>query len=82
MRVFRSNTGLYVQLIDDDKRVTVASSRVPGKTIAAAKLLGAAIAQIAKERKISSVVFDRGGYRYHGAIQAIADTAREGGLTI
>lgn len=82
MSVFRSNTGLYVQLINDDKRVTLVSSSVAGKTIAAAKQVGTAIAQKAKQRKVTSVVFDRGGYRYHGAIRAIADAAREGGLKI
>lgn len=82
MSVFRSNTGLYVQLIDDEKHITLASSSVAGKTIVAAGQLGAAIAQKAKQRRVTSVVFDRGGYRYHGAIQAIADAAREGGLKI
>lgn len=80
--VFRSNTAISAQLVDDGKGRTLVASRVQGKNIAAAAQLGADIAQKAKQKKITTVVFDRGGYRYHGAIRAIADAAREGGLTI
>ncbi len=81
MSVFRSNRALYVQLIDDDKGVTLLSRSTRGKNIEAAKRLGAEVAKGAKEQKILTVVFDRGGNRYHGVIEALANAAREGGLT-
>lgn len=82
MSVFRSNTALSVQLVDDDKGVTILSAR-GGKTEEQAKLLGAEVARRAvKEHHIQAVVFDRGGYRYHGVIAALADAAREAGLTL
>lgn len=80
LAVFRSNRYLTAQLIDDDKRETLAEARVGGKTMEHAKKLGADIAKIAAEKKITSVVFDRAGFRYHGAIAAVASAAREGGL--
>lgn len=80
LAVFRSNTRLSAQLIDDDKAVTILSSWTKGKNIAAAVKLGAVIAELSKEKKITTVVFDRSGYRYHGAIRAFADAARSGGL--
>jgi len=80
LAIFRSNTRLYAQLIDDDEKRTILSVWTKGKNIAAAKTMGANIAQAAKARKITSVVFDRSGYRYHGAVKAFADAAREGGL--
>ena len=82
LAVFRSNKALYVQLIDDTKGKTLASSHVAGKTIAKAKELGALVSEVAKKKKITTVVFDRGGGRFHGVIKALADTCREGGLTI
>ena len=84
--VFRSNKHIEAQIIDDVKRVTlVASSSVAlklenGSNIEAAKKVGADIAAKAKAAKISEVVFDRGGYVYHGRVAALADAAREGGL--
>ncbi len=80
LAVFRSNQYLSAQLIDDDKRETLASVHVAGKTMEYAKKLGADIAKIAVDKKIKIVVFDRAGFRYHGAIAAVADAAREGGL--
>ncbi len=90
LSVFRSSQHIYAQLIDDDKGVTLASAstiekaiRESGKTganIAAAKVVGKLIAERAKEKGIKDVVFDRGGYLYHGRIKALADAAREGGL--
>lgn len=82
LSVFRSHRALYVQLIDDEAGKTLFSVKESGTTIAKAKTLGTRVAEIAKNKGISSVVFDRGGFRYHGAIKALADTAREGGLTI
>jgi large subunit ribosomal protein L18 len=81
LAVFRSNTRVSAQLIDDDRGVTIASAIVEKKNIAAGKDLGAKIAQLAKEKKITTVVFDRGGFRYHGTVKAVADAAREGGLS-
>ena len=84
--VFRSNKHIEAQIIDDVKRVTLcASSSVAlklenGSNVEAAKKVGADIASKAKALKIKSVVFDRGGYIYHGRVAALADAAREGGL--
>lgn len=75
LSVFRSNKEIYAQLIDDDKAVTLASAH--GKD---AKSVGAEISQKAKKIKLSAAVFDRSGYRYHGKVKALADSAREGGL--
>lgn len=88
LSVFRSNTETYIQLIDDENGVTLASASTRDKDIKAqkapktdlAKLAGAAIARKATELGITQVVFDRGGYLYHGRVKAVADGAREGGL--
>ncbi len=89
LTVFRSSKHIYAQLIDDDKGITVAAAssleknmREAGKgaDIAAAKAVGKLIAERATEKGIKDVVFDRGGYLYHGRIKALADAAREGGL--
>lgn len=84
--VFRSNKNIEAQIIDDVKGVTlVSTSSVQlklsnGGNVEGAKLVGAEIAKLAKAKKITNVVFDRGGYIYHGRVQALADAAREGGL--
>jgi large subunit ribosomal protein L18 len=88
LSVFRSNTDIYVQLIDDLKGQTLASASSKDKTIVAqkgtksekSKLVGAAIARKATELGIKDVTFDRGGYLYHGRVKSVADGAREGGL--
>jgi large subunit ribosomal protein L18 len=88
LSVFRSNTEIYVQLIDDDNAKTLASASTRDKDIAAqktnksekSKLVGNAIARKAVELGLKDVVFDRGGYLYHGRVKAVADGAREGGL--
>ncbi|MGN6617727.1 MAG: 50S ribosomal protein L18 [Ilyomonas sp.] len=88
LSVFRSNTQTYIQLIDDVSGVTLASASTKDKDIATqkapkselSKLAGAAIARKAAELGIKEVVFDRGGYLYHGRVKAVADGAREGGL--
>jgi large subunit ribosomal protein L18 len=84
LSVYRSLRQIAVQLIDDDAgRTLVAAStkHVKGKpTVEGAKKLGSEIAKRAKEAKISAVVLDRSGYKYHGRIKALADAAREGGL--
>ncbi|MDO8594615.1 MAG: 50S ribosomal protein L18 [bacterium] len=84
LSVFRSNRALSAQLIDDEKAVTLAAAsslKAPGKNAAEkARAVGQAIALQAKGKQISSAVFDRGGYLYAGAIKALAEGAREGGL--
>jgi len=88
LNVYRSNKNIYVQLIDDIKGVTVASASTAdkelgiegGNNIEAAKKVGEAIAKRAQEKGYKSVVFDRGGYLYHGRVKALADAAREAGL--
>ena len=84
--VFRSNKHIEAQVIDDVKRATLASASSValklenGSNVEAAKKVGAAIANECKAKKIKKVVFDRGGYLYHGRVAALADAAREGGL--
>jgi large subunit ribosomal protein L18 len=88
LSVFRSNTDIYVQIIDDTKGATIASASSKDKDIKAqsgnksdkSKLVGAAIARKASELGVTEVVFDRGGYLYHGRVKSLADGAREGGL--
>lgn len=84
LSVFRSNKYLYVQLIDDlAQKTLLAANTVKGEKGAnkeAAKWVGKDIADKALQGKITNVVFDRSGYRYHGVIKEIADAAREGGL--
>jgi large subunit ribosomal protein L18 len=87
--VYRSLNHIYAQLIDDLRGQTLVSvctaegkkgERRTGGNVAAAKTIGKTIADRAKAKGISKVVFDRGGYLYHGRIKALADAAREGGL--
>jgi len=85
LAVFRSNKHIYAQLIDDSAgRTLAAAGSVPipgdGDKKAAAKRVGSELANKAKAAGIGSVVFDRGGYQYHGRVQALAEAAREGGL--
>jgi large subunit ribosomal protein L18 len=90
LSVFRSSKHIYAQVIDDVKGTTVAAASSLEKTmregaktganIAAARAVGKLIAERAKEKGIKDVVFDRGGYLYHGRVKALADAAREGGL--
>jgi len=88
LSVFRSNSDIYAQLIDDNNGKTLASASSRDKDIAAqkgtkiekSKLVGGAIARKAGELGLKNCVFDRGGNLYHGRIKALADGAREGGL--
>lgn len=90
LSVFRSNKDIYAQLIDDTTGTTLAAANSRQKDIAAQKgtkselsaLVGKAIAEKAKSLGIETVVFDRGGYLYHGRVKAVADGAREGGLKL
>lgn len=85
--IYRSNTGIYAQIIDDDKQQTLAQASTLDKEVKtkhankqAAKEVGQLIAKRASQKGISNVVFDRGGYLYHGVVKELADSAREGGL--
>ena len=88
LNVFRSNSNIFAQIIDDEAKVTlvIASSLeselklANGGNIEAATKVGELLAKKAKKAKISKVVFDRGGYLYHGRVKALADAARENGL--
>ncbi|MFB5192217.1 50S ribosomal protein L18 [Alicyclobacillus fastidiosus] len=87
LNVFRSNKHIYAQLIDDVSGATLTSAStsekgldVNGGNVEAARQIGTVIAQRAIEKGYKSIVFDRGGYLYHGRIKALADAAREAGL--
>ncbi|ADX69526.1 50S ribosomal protein L18 [Lactobacillus helveticus] len=87
LSIFRSNKNIYAQLIDDVAGVTLASASSLDENVSEdatkveqATAVGKAIAEAAKAKNISTVVFDRSGYLYHGRIQALADAARENGL--
>lgn len=85
--LYRSNTNIYAQIIDDDANVTIVSASTLDKEVKtkyankeAAKEVGRLIATRAKDKKITNVVFDRSGYRYHGLVKELAESAREAGL--
>jgi large subunit ribosomal protein L18 len=88
--VFRSNKHIYAQVISDDRGMTLAAvstlsgglgeQKNKGRGIETAKKVGLALAKICQEKNITSVVFDRNGFLFHGKIKALADGAREGGL--
>ncbi|MCA1321895.1 50S ribosomal protein L18 [Bacillus haimaensis] len=87
LNVFRSNQHIYAQVIDDTNSVTIASAstldkgvEANGSNVESAKAVGELVAKRAIEKGIKSVVFDRGGYLYHGRVKALADAAREAGL--
>jgi large subunit ribosomal protein L18 len=90
LSIFRSSKLIYAQIIDDAKGETLAAasslekdtraSLKTGADIGAAKVVGKLVAERALGKGITDVVFDRGGYRYHGRVKALADAAREGGL--
>ena len=84
LNVYRSLNNIYAQLIDDEKGVTLVSASTiklkTGGNVAAAREIGKAVAELAVEKGIKKVVFDRGGFLYHGRIKALADAAREAGL--
>jgi large subunit ribosomal protein L18 len=89
LAIFRSVAHIYAQVIDDTKGVTLVAAnstegekakKSTGGNVAAAREIGKRVAERAKERGIKHVVFDRGGYIYHGRVKALADAAREAGL--
>jgi large subunit ribosomal protein L18 len=86
LSVFRSNKEIYAQVINDETGTTLASASsskldAAGNKTDTAKAVGTAIAAAAKAAGVETVVFDRNGYLYHGRVKALADAAREGGLT-
>ena len=91
LSIFRSNKHIYAQVIDDDKGATLAAASTLDKDLkgegksgadrSAAEAVGKLVAERAKAAGITDVVFDRGGYIYHGRVKALAEAAREGGLT-
>ena len=92
LSVFRSSLHIYAQVIDDSKGVTLAAASTleknlrgslkTGANLAAAQAVGKLIAERAIAAGVKAVLFDRGGYRFHGRVKALADAAREGGLTL
>ena len=90
LSIFRSSKHIYAQVIDDEKGETLAAassveketraSHKTGADVGAAKAVGKLVAERALGKGITTVVFDRGGYRYHGRVKALAEAAREGGL--
>lgn len=88
LNVFRSNSNIFAQIIDDTKGITLASASsidkelklTNGSNVEAAKEVGKLIAERAKKANINKVTFDRGGYLYHGRVKALAEAARENGL--
>ncbi|MBV8895010.1 MAG: 50S ribosomal protein L18 [Acidobacteriaceae bacterium] len=87
LAVFRSLNHIYAQIIDDQQGHTLVAAasiekdlKGKGGNVEGAKAIGKAVAERAKEKGIKRVVFDRGGYQYHGRVKALADAAREGGL--
>lgn len=85
LNVFRSNTNIYAQVIDDVAGVTLVSASsldndIKGSKTEQAEAVGALVAKRAAEKNVEEVVFDRGGYIYHGRVQALAESARENGL--
>ncbi|MBV8864423.1 MAG: 50S ribosomal protein L18 [Acidobacteriaceae bacterium] len=87
LAVFRSVNHIYAQVIDDGQGHTLVAAastekdlRGKGGNVEGAKLIGKAVAERAKEKGINKVVFDRGGYQYHGRVKALADAARQAGL--
>lgn len=86
LNIFRSNAQIFAQIIDDEKGVTLVSSSSlelkikNGGNVEGAKLVGADIAKKAIKAGIKTVAFDRGGYQYHGRVEALAEAAREAGL--
>jgi len=75
LSVFKSNTAIYAQVINDDEGVTLASAKGSD-----AKKVGSEVAKLAKSKKVEEVVFDRGGYIYTGKVKVLAESAREAGL--
>lgn len=89
LSVYRSNKGIYAQIIDDVRGITLVSfsdktlkgqKQAQGTKTKIAEIVGEELAKLAKAKKLEKVVFDRGGYRYHGRVKALAEGARKGGL--
>ncbi len=85
LNIFRSNTNISAQIIDDETKTTLVSCstidmKIKSNNLEAASKVGEELAKRAKDKKIKTVVFDRGGYLYHGRVKALADAARKAGL--
>ena len=87
LTVFRSSKNIYAQVIDDAKGITLVSAstieknhKISGTNIEAASKIGSLVAERAIKKGVKSVIFDRGGYKYHGRVKALADAARTAGL--
>lgn len=85
LSVFRSNAYIYAQVINDETGITLASAnsretKKKGATMESAQYVGKTVAERAKEKGVTKAVFDRGSYRYHGRVKALADAAREAGI--
>lgn len=82
LAIFRSNQYLYAECVDDENGKTLFTVKGEGKSQEDARKLGSLVAKKAKEKKITTVVFDRGGHLYHGSIKALADMVREQGVSV
>ncbi len=82
LAVYRSNAALYAQVINDEIGKTLFSETIKGATVANAKILGETVVGHLKKQKITTVVFDRSGYRYHGVVKSLAESVREGGIIV
>ncbi|RKX67185.1 MAG: 50S ribosomal protein L18 [Tenericutes bacterium] len=80
LAIYKSNTSIFVQAIDDVAGKTLASASIKGKNVEAAKKIAVTMTANLKSAKITTIVFDRAGFKYHGAIKAFADDLREGGI--
>lgn len=80
--VFKSHRAMSVQAVDDTQGHVMFSVRKNGKTVKDAVALGKEMAALAAKKGVKKALFDRSGYRYHGAVKALADSVREGGITI
>jgi len=80
--VFRSNKAIYAQILDPNGKVLCGTSSLKGTStgVKAAEEVGTAIASLAKKKKVEAVAFDRNGYKYHGQVKSLAESARKGGL--
>ncbi len=82
LAIFRSNAAVYAQVINDETGKTLFSEMIKGATVANAKTLGTTVVELLKKQNITTVVFDRSGYRYHGVVKSLAESVREGGIIV
>lgn len=82
MTFFRSHLAIYTQLVDDEKSITLAGYKMQGKTKTEAEVLGQTVGEKLKDLGITSVVFDRRGYQYHGVVKSFVDAVRKAGISV